>query len=609
MNELADSADRRRALTVLDQTLLVEAAAGTGKTSLLAGRVTMLLASGIAPRNIAAITFTELAAGELRVRVERFVNELLKGTIPEDLALAVDKALTAPQRAAFIAARARLDELTATTIHGFCHKLLRSYAIEAGVDPGAEVLDAVQTEFAFTTVFERWLRRRLGENADPTDPVVVMARRDPREAVDTLKKLGKFRRDFRTAKPLPRDLAEHADLEFVESVREFRRWIDGTKAPDRALEDVADLERLAAFFAGAFDSPPSFERLWELAHPPRVNAMAWRSSDLRPYRRLGAWKYVAGKDEGTRLAEQATSHYDQCAAEFRALLGSIATALVATFSSALDELLEDFEAYKRNAAVLDFDDLLLATRELLRGHEAVRQAASNRYTRILVDEFQDTDPVQAEILFLIASAPAGSGLAGAKTDSGQPVYRRRSQAGDLQIPRRGCSDLYGGAQSCRASVSRQYPADHDELPVTRRDSRPRQSLFPRSVGPTGPWLRPLGVLARSSRARSALRHEGHDPHRREEPRGVHTRRGGARRCRHLRPAHRKCPRAAIRRRKLLDCARRHRLARAGRHRALALRTGARGAWPAARLAGRSQPLPAPGNAGFRRADPGAGGPR
>jgi CRISPR-associated exonuclease Cas4 len=408
MNALADSADRRRALTVLDQTLLVEAAAGTGKTSLLAGRVTMLLASGVAPRNIAAITFTELAAGELRVRVERFVNELLNGNVPDDLALAVDKALTAPQRAALLAARARLDELTATTIHGFCHKLLRSYAIEAGVDPGAEVLDAVQTEFAFTTVFERWLRRRLGEHADPTDPVVVMARRDPREAVDTLKKLGKFRRDFRTARPLPRDLAEHADLEFVESVREFRRWIDATKAPDRALEDAADLERLAAFFAGAFDNPPSFERLWELAHPTRVEAMAWRSNDLRPYRRLGAWKYVAGKDEGTRLAEQAASHYDRCAAEFRALLGSIATALVATFSSALDELLEDFEAFKRNAAVLDFDDLLLATRTLLRGHEAVRQAASNRYTRILVDEFQDTDPVQAEILFLIVSNPAAA---------------------------------------------------------------------------------------------------------------------------------------------------------------------------------------------------------
>ena len=131
MNALADSVDRRRALTVLDQTLLVEAAAGTGKTSLLAGRVTMLLASGVAPRNIAAITFTELAAGELRVRVERFVNELLNGNVPDDLALAIDKTLTAPQRDALIAARARLDELTATTIHGFCHKLLRSYAPQA----------------------------------------------------------------------------------------------------------------------------------------------------------------------------------------------------------------------------------------------------------------------------------------------------------------------------------------------------------------------------------------------------------------------------------------------------------------------------------------------
>ena len=404
MNAISDSSDRRRALTVLDQTLLVEAAAGTGKTSLLAGRVTMLLASGIAPRNIAAITFTELAAGELRVRVERFVNELLNGTISDDLALAVDAALTAPQRAALTAARARLDELTATTIHGFCHKLLRSYAIEAGVDPGAEVLDAVQTEFAFTTVFERWLRRRLGENADPTDPVVVMARRDPREAVDTLKKLGKFRRDFRTAKPLPRDLGEDADRDFIESVREFRRWIDGTRAPDRALDDIADLEQLAAFFEDAFNPRPSFERLWELAHPPRVNSMAWRSNDLRPYRRLGAWKYVAGRDEGARLAEQAAAYYDRCATEFRGLLGGIATALVATFSSGLDELLEDFETFKRNAAVLDFDDLLLAVRALLRGHETVRQAVSNRYTRILVDEFQDTDPVQAEILFLIASA-------------------------------------------------------------------------------------------------------------------------------------------------------------------------------------------------------------
>ena len=69
MTDLTDKPNRRRALTDLDATLLVEAAAGTGKTSLLAGRVLVLLAASVPPREIAAITFTEFAAGELRERV------------------------------------------------------------------------------------------------------------------------------------------------------------------------------------------------------------------------------------------------------------------------------------------------------------------------------------------------------------------------------------------------------------------------------------------------------------------------------------------------------------------------------------------------------------
>jgi CRISPR-associated exonuclease Cas4 len=405
MTRGSDAADRTRALTDLDATLLVEAAAGTGKTSLLAGRLTMLLASGAPPRNIAAITFTELAAGELRARVTRFVTELLRGVVPPDLEPALPNGLTASQKLSLEESRFRLDELTATTIHGFCHSLLRSYAIEANIDPGADVLDAVQTDLAFRSVFERWLRRRLGENARPADPIAVMARRDPAEAVDTLKKLGKFRREFRSAAPLPSDLDEQAAVAFIESVREFRRWFNSTPKPERAEADVAGLEELAAFYEGAFAPLPSFERLWELAHPKRIDAMRWRSFDLRPYQRLRIWKSAAGKVDGPRLSEEAAAHYERCGDEFRILLGRIATSLVAAFSSELDELLADFEGFKRNAAVLDFNDLLLAARHLLRAHEEVRRAISDRYTRMLIDEFQDTDPVQAEILFLIASEP------------------------------------------------------------------------------------------------------------------------------------------------------------------------------------------------------------
>jgi len=403
MTTRGDDADRLRALTALDATLLVEAAAGTGKTSLLAGRVTMLLASGVVPSSIAAITFTELAAGELRARVERFVTALLNDVVPADIAFAVGTELSAPQKAALAASRPDLDALTATTIHGFCHALLRSYAAEANIDPGANVLEAVQTDFAFASVFERWLRRRLGENANPEDPVAVMARRDPAEAVDTLMKLGSFRRAFRTARPLEAALGHGADAAFVDSVREFRRWLNGVRYPDKAQQDMEGLERLAAFYEGAFAAPPSFARLWDLAHPPRIDAMVWRSFALKPYQRLGAWKSAAGREDGPRLAAEAGAHYDRCAAAFSALFGGIATTLVASFSGELDELLADFETFKRDAAVLDFDDLLLRTRELLRTHETVRRAASERYARILVDEFQDTDSVQAEILFLIGS--------------------------------------------------------------------------------------------------------------------------------------------------------------------------------------------------------------
>ena len=78
MTVLADQAQRIRALTDLNATLLVEAAAGTGKTSLLAGRVVGLLASGIPPREIAAITFTEFAAGELRQRIVGYLVAMAK---------------------------------------------------------------------------------------------------------------------------------------------------------------------------------------------------------------------------------------------------------------------------------------------------------------------------------------------------------------------------------------------------------------------------------------------------------------------------------------------------------------------------------------------------
>src|SRR3546814_3164520 len=86
---LADDTARRAAMTALDSSLLVEAGAGSGKTAVMAGRIAVMLAEGIAPKSIAAVTFTELAASELLIRVRDFVGDLAAGQIPPELRIAL----------------------------------------------------------------------------------------------------------------------------------------------------------------------------------------------------------------------------------------------------------------------------------------------------------------------------------------------------------------------------------------------------------------------------------------------------------------------------------------------------------------------------------------
>jgi CRISPR-associated exonuclease Cas4 len=402
MTLMGDDTERKRALTELGATLLVEAAAGTGKTSLLAGRVVMLLASGVSPRSIAAITFTELAAGELRQRVAWYLDSILGGKVPDELRLSLADGPKAKEIEALQAASERLDELTCGTIHGFCHDLLQTYSVEAEIDPGSEIIDGDQADFAFDAIFDQWWRDRLDRPLPATnDPVASVARRNPTGAEELLRSFARFRRRYRKARPLPHDLDSNADRDFVESVQEFRRWCDRVDVPPEADPDIVALEKLALHFYGRFDRSPDFEALWDLAHPAWLPIMRKDVFDLRDYRRRSLWRKAAGRESGDRLADQAEEHYAHCRTAYSTLMGRVATAIIGTFSAELDDVLAEYEAFKKRAAVLDFDDLLFTCRDVLRSYPLARASAGRRFSRILVDEFQDTDPVQAEILFLL----------------------------------------------------------------------------------------------------------------------------------------------------------------------------------------------------------------
>ena len=146
---LADDAARRDAIAVRDRSFLVEAGAGSGKTAVMAGRIAMLLAAGVAPKSIAAVTFTEFAASELLIRVRAFVGALAAGEIPTELRVALPDGLSDKQRRNLAAADAALDEMTCSTIHGFCQRLITPYPVEADIDPGAAVMDRDQADLVF----------------------------------------------------------------------------------------------------------------------------------------------------------------------------------------------------------------------------------------------------------------------------------------------------------------------------------------------------------------------------------------------------------------------------------------------------------------------------
>ncbi|MGH9299732.1 MAG: UvrD-helicase domain-containing protein, partial [Acidimicrobiales bacterium] len=119
--QLVDAVARHSIATNLDATLFVEAGAGSGKTTALVGRIAGLVASGKAPiQSIAAITFTEAAAAELRVRVRERLAEVAACEHGEQ-ARRCEEAL------------GHIDEAPISTIHGFCQRLLAAHPIEAGL--------------------------------------------------------------------------------------------------------------------------------------------------------------------------------------------------------------------------------------------------------------------------------------------------------------------------------------------------------------------------------------------------------------------------------------------------------------------------------------------
>jgi exodeoxyribonuclease-5 len=399
---LKDDGARREAISLHDRSMLVEAGAGSGKTAVMAGRIAVMLAEGVPPRAIAAVTFTELAASELLSRVREFVADLTAGKIAPELRVALPSGLSQAQRDNLAAASAAIDEMTCSTIHGFCQRLIKPYPAEADIDPGAGVMDRNQADLAFLEIVDSWLRERLSGGQDGI--LAEMVLHSPGETVALIHKIAENLRRRRTLSAPPVSPLDGHMKAFRLATADFAGFMDGAAAAEP--ETVAIVERLAEMattLATGPDPGTPTGLVGLLASRPHAD-LCTKAGAFASYRKKGKWAAAAkqaglSKADGDRLNDAAEVHYTACCDAWVSFMQAAAGHTLAALIDEARPILQRYREHKRGSAQLDFDDLIFAARDLLRDHDDVRRALGQRFAHVLVDEFQDTDPLQTEIFW------------------------------------------------------------------------------------------------------------------------------------------------------------------------------------------------------------------
>jgi len=349
----AVEAPNREQLRAIEEpgVVFVSAGAGTGKTTVIVERFCRAVCErGLDVDSILVITYTERAAGELRRRIRRRLHELERHDLARDL-----------------------DAAWISTIHGFCHRLLKAHPFAAGIDPRFRVLDDSQGRVlrgeAFREALEEFCQDGDGERLRLLASYGGKRLRRMLTGVhETLRSSG-----------LDLQLEAPGDPQLEARIEELRIAARGLQS-EQAVQALRLLE-----------PSPSPETLLDLVE-------------------------LSDRSEAAEAYEEARLAVEQAALE----------ALAARDREQLQELLlaydRAYRAAKDRESALDFEDLQLLARELLRDNEEIRERESWRFKSIMVDEFQDTNRLQCELVDLLAREDAELFFVG---DEFQSIYRFR----------------------------------------------------------------------------------------------------------------------------------------------------------------------------------------
>jgi len=386
-NVPVDGEERDQIIHDLSSTIFVEAGAGTGKTTVLVERVVALVAeTGLRMDRLAAITFAEPAAAELRDRIRQALE-----------ARAAHPGASAEARERCRLAALEIDRAAIQTIHSFAGAILRAFPLEAGLPPGFATMSAIEQNALFEERFRAWFFDRVTDAEFPAR----------QQTVDRALKLGLRVEDLRVLASL---LEQHYDL------LALRPGWDAAPGPD--LREVAHiwasrLQGLASAIAYVKDADsdrligeiyrviPIAQELAAARDEDAALAALQRFAEGPSPGNLGAQKNWLDRD----ALHAARTTLGDARRDVGDALASHSTRVFCDLIALLREMVLSSAAERRARGVATFQDLLVWARDLLRDRPDVRVRAQSRFDRILVDEFQDTDPLQAEIALFLAGDP------------------------------------------------------------------------------------------------------------------------------------------------------------------------------------------------------------
>lgn len=376
-NILQDQEVRDIIINDYSHNFLVEASAGSGKTSCLVKRMTSLIKNGeYNIEQIVAITFTRKAAFELKERFQQEIETELK------------KTKNTEEKELLFQAIANIEQCFIGTIHSFCARILRERPIEAGLDPTFKEIDEVDNMLFMEQAWEKYLFNLKTNNATHYHNLTIhgIQIQDLKESYKKMCQFPEIEISHEKMESPELDIAMNALFSFCDEAKTYIPEQEPDQGYDFAQEKILEVQKLKEY-------PPFMEKDFyrilllepfskDFTKPGRIVLKRWLS------------KEKAKEYKDIVLPELNQEYFEPTMERWREYCHNYILNFIKPAVAYYHELKDKY-------SILNFQDLLLKSANLLRENPDVRQHFQEKYRTLLVDEFQDTDPIQAEIIFYL----------------------------------------------------------------------------------------------------------------------------------------------------------------------------------------------------------------